>query len=164
MHNYLMRGHWSRYIETFFNIGKANVDIKISERQISFINYMSLRTYTSDPWVFEKHPLLRTTNKSDYWLILEVIVPVTLQMRGNAIKVFLWMHVCGIWYVHVCVQVHWRQGINAELLLLLLSTSSIFKDLLLFCVSEYFVCRFIYVAHARLVPMKIRKGHQVLWN
>ena len=29
-----MRGHWSSYIEAFFNIRKPDIDIKISEKQV----------------------------------------------------------------------------------------------------------------------------------
>lgn len=48
-----MRGHWSGYIEAFFNVGKPNIDIKISEKQIIPLPITVLqRTYQQKKTVF----------------------------------------------------------------------------------------------------------------
>ena len=52
---YLMRGHWSSYIEAFFNIRKSDIDIKVSEKQIISLSITpSLKIYMCDPLVFDK--------------------------------------------------------------------------------------------------------------
>lgn len=53
-----MRGHWSSYIEAFFNIRKADIDIKISEKQIIPLSIILLqRTYKHLPPKYKDYAL-----------------------------------------------------------------------------------------------------------
>lgn len=61
--NYLMRGHWSSYIEAFFNIREPNIDIKISERQVIPESIILLqRTYKQSSYFPSKYEIILLTN------------------------------------------------------------------------------------------------------